>query len=186
MALILPTWAAGSRVRASDLALINTALTSLVATKVVKAADQAYAVSNITLQNDMHLLVAGAANTLYSFELNFSYKESAGQGVDCKVAFTQPASCTLNGTVQGAHQNWNGTPGTNLEAEWAAFQEETGTTTSTRIFGTTTTVFGVKIAGTWQVGATPGNLRLQAAQGASSAATLTIMKGSSLIIRPMP
>jgi len=186
MALTLPTFASGSRVRASALTQITAALTSLVATKVVKAADQAYAASSIVLQNDTHLLVAGLANTLYEFELNVMYKESAGQAVDCKMAFTQPAGCTLNGPVQGAHQNWNGTPGTNLEIEWAGFQNETNTTTSTRTFGTTTTIFGFKVSGTWQVGATPGTLRLQAAQGTSSAAILTIMAGSSLIIKPMP
>jgi hypothetical protein len=186
MSLTLPTFASGSRVRASALTQITAALNALTPIKVIKAADQAYAVSSIVLQNDTHLLVAGAANTIYEFELNMIYQESAGQGVDCKIAFTQPASCRLDAQVTGAHANWNGTPGTNLEAEWAAFQNETATTTSTRTFGTTTLPFGVKVSGTWQVGATAGNLRLQASQGTSSVNTLTIKAGSSLILRPMP
>lgn len=186
MSLTLPTFASGSRVRASALTQITAAISALVATKVVKAADQPYAINSTVLQNDTHLLVAGLVNTLYEFELNMIYKESAGQGVDCKIAFTQPASCRIDAQVTGAHANWNGTPGTNLEAEWGAFNAETGTTTSTRTFGTTVSPFGVKVSGTWQVGATPGNLRLQASQGTSSANTLTILAGSSLIIKPMP
>lgn len=186
MSLSLPTFASGSRVRASDLALITAAINALVPVKIIKPSDQNYAVSSTTLQNDTHLLVAGVANTIYEFEFNLIYKESAAQAVDCKVAFTQPASCRLDAVVTAAHIQWPAPSAGNLEAEWAAWQGETGSPTSTRSFGTNTVGFGARVTGTWQVGATAGNLRLQAAQNTSSANTLTIMSGSSLIIRAMP
>jgi hypothetical protein len=187
MSLTLPTFASGSRIRASELALITAALNALTPIKVIKSADQNYATSSTVLQNDTHLFVVGQANTTYEFDLYVAYVESTGTGVDMKIALTQPSGCRFDAGVTGPNVNWTSSPTANLEAEWSAWVNETGTTTSTRPFGTVNGVpFSMEAHGTWQVGATGGTLRVQASQNTSSANTLTIKSGSSLIITPTP
>jgi hypothetical protein len=186
MALTLPTFASGTRVRASALTQIVAALNALTPLSKIKGADQAATSNSTTPADDNHLFVALAANTTYEFDCEILYVDSAGSSVDLKIQFTKPSGSSLSATLEGAHVNWNASASA-VEIEFASWTNETGTTTSTKAFGSATTVFGIKIQGTIQVGATPGNLRLQFSQNTASAVNnVTVKYGSSLVARVLP
>jgi hypothetical protein len=138
-----------------------------------------------TLQNDNELTVSGRANTNYSIIFGLLYTEAAGTGIDIKCAWTQPSGCTLNLANAGPNLAWTGAAAA-AEAEWSAWQNQTGTTTGTISFGSTNAAaLSVLSLGSWKVGATAGSLQFQWAQQNSSASNLTVKAGSVLIITPV-
>lgn len=189
MALTLPTFASGSRVRASALTQITAALTALSPLQAWKSADETInnAGTGATLHNDIHLALPYAANTNYKLNVDMIYLESAGTSVDMKVAFTFGSNCRLDLAAQGPHVNWTSLFGSNLEAEWNAWVAETSSPTSTHTFGTVNGVsFSMVGDGTFRTGASSGTLRVQWAQGIASANTLTVKAGSSLTLQQVP
>lgn len=155
--------------------------------KVVKPSDESVssASTGTTLQDDNHLSLTGVANTLYAVRLCALVIEGSSTVTDIKMAWTQPSGCTLNLAGVAPHIDYNASAAA-LETEWAAWQNETGTTTSTKQFGTSTTVFSYVFSGTWEVGSTGGPLQLQWAQRVANAANLTMKQGSSLVLTPLP
>lgn len=138
-----------------------------------------------TLQNDNELLAAVTANTNYKVDLHLFAVEAAGTGIDMKAAWTFPSGCLLDLAVVAPQAGWQNPIGTNLEAEWAAWQGVTTSPTASITFGTTNAAtFSYHVRGTLRVG-TAGTLQLQWAQANSNAANLTVRSGSSLILTPL-
>lgn len=169
------TFLAGSKLRASD-------LNKILPVQKRKAAPESVA-SNTTLHNDNTLFVALAANTTYKVDLAVLF-EAANQTTDIKVAWTFPASCTLDLAVAGPHANWTGPAA--LEVEWSGWQNVTTSPSGVVVFGSASAVnFGIHARGTIVVGANTGNLQLQWAQNTSDPGNLTVKSGSSLILTPI-
>jgi hypothetical protein len=175
----------------SDMQNLATDLDTYIANKikprwVVKPSDESLA-SNTTAQDDDHLLVAVLASTTYEVQAEIFFTEAAGTSSDFKVQWTFPAGCRLDLGVSGPHESWVPGAGAALEAEWAAWSNETASPSSSKKFGTSNVaVFTLRCHGTLQVGVTAGTFRLQWAQGTSNASATTVKGGSSLILRPLP
>lgn len=186
MSLTLPAFNAGSRIRASDLVLLTTALTTLTPIKAWKTTSENSGTSTTTMQNDDELFVAYAANTNYELDLVLMYSESVAQGVDLSVGYTFGANCRLDYDSSGPHASWSGAAGA-LEAEWACVRNQTTSPSSSIKYGTTTTGFSVQHHGSLRTGATPGTLQLQWAPGNSvSPAIVTVLSGSMLQLTAQP
>lgn len=139
-----------------------------------------------TLHSDSELFVTLSPNITYGLIFAPVIKEAAGVGIDIKMAWTQPSGCsfTLGGITP--HANWNATAA-NVEVEFAAWQNETGTTTSTLTKGTNNTPpFSYLFMGSTTVNSAGGTLQFQWAQQNASASNLTVCAGSLLIAWPLP
>lgn len=152
---------------------------------VVKQADESV-ISSTTLQNDNELLVTLAANTTYRLDLALLATEATGTTADIKLAWTMPSGCRLDAAAIGPHVSWTGS-GTVQEVEFASWQAETSSPTSSKSFGTVNASinFGYHVRGIVANGSTAGTLQLQWAQVASVAENVTVRAGSSLILTPI-
>lgn len=139
-----------------------------------------------TLHNDAELFVTLAPNTTYGLIFACAAIEAAGVGIDIQMAWTQPSGCSFTLLGVGPHANWNATAA-NVEIEYAAWQNETGTTTSTHNYGSNNSpTFSYLFAGSTTVSSAGGILQFQWAQKNASASNLTVRSGSVLIAWPLP
>jgi len=138
-----------------------------------------------TLQNDDALFVTVSANTNYKVDLALLVVDGAGTGIDMKAAWTMPSSCKFDAAVTAPHANWVSPAGAANEVEWAGWQNETSTTTSTKNWGTNNISFSYHVRGLLRVGANSGTFQFQWAQGNSSASNLTVKSGSLLTLTPL-
>lgn len=189
MALTLPTFTAGQKIRASTLQQLSDALNILQPVYAIKGADES--VNNLgsgtTLQNDDALSLALVANTNYWLDLELIYGEAAGTGIDLKTAWTFPAGCRLDLAVVAPHNAWVAAAGGALEVEWGAWQAVTASPSSTITFGTTNAAkFSAHVRGVVANGANAGSLQLQWAQGVGSASNVTVYRGSCLKLQRLP
>jgi hypothetical protein len=164
------------------------ALNALLPIGVMKQTneDVSSATTGTTLQDDNELQVTVAANSVYWVDVMVEYAEAAGTGVDIKIAWTQPSGCTLNLGVVGPHANWTSSPTANLEVEWNAWRNETGSPTNFRNFGSINGIqFSLHFRGTLQVGNTGGKFGMQWAQVNLSATLLTVYAGSAMQLQPI-
>jgi hypothetical protein len=154
---------------------------------LIKQADENYnngTGTGTTLHGDTELNVPILASTNYHVNAHILVIEAAGTGIDLKVAWTQPAGCILDLAVVAPHTAWNASAAA-LEAEWAAWQAETGTTSASKSYGTTNSAsFSYHFRGVLRVGATGGFFRLWWAQVNASVSNLTVKAGSSLVVTP--
>lgn len=143
-------------------------------------------ISSTTLQNDNELFAAIAANTVYQLDLALLVTEATGTTADLKIAWTMPTGCRLDTANAGAHTAWNGSSGAQ-EVEWASWQGETSSPTSSRSFGTINAglIFGYHVHGRVTNGPNAGTLQLQWAQNLSVAENVTVKAGSSLLLTPI-
>jgi hypothetical protein len=126
------------------------------------------------------MLVAGAS---YWLDLAMLGTETTGKTADFKVGWTMPSGCRLDLAGAAPHISW--TDATQLETEWASWQNQTASPTSTLSWGTINggTVFGYHARGTVRNGANAGLLTVQWAQNASVAENVTVKAGSALMLR---
>lgn len=163
--------------------LTATALSGAFATGLIKQADESVN-NSTTLQGDDELNVPVVASTNYKVDAHILAADALGTSMDLKVAWTQPTGCVLDLAVVGPHTSWNASAG-NLEVEWSGWQNETGSLTASRSFGSTNSaVFSYHFRGTLRVGTTAGFLRLQWAQNTATVGNLTVKAGSSLVLTP--
>lgn len=164
-------------------------LEQLVGKLVRKGADESVSSgsSGTTMQDDNELFVTVAANTTYAVSVTVLAIEAGGIGVtDIKIAWTMPAGCTLDLAVTAPHIDYNASAG-NVEIEWAGWQNETSSPTSSKNFGTTNSAsFSYKFDGSLVVGSTGGTFRMQWAQRVGNAANLTVRAGSRMWLQPIP
>ena len=140
-----------------------------------KTADQNVGPSNTTLQNITGLVAAvpGTAGAVFPFRATIFY--DASTAADIKFAFTIPAGATIK---------W-GTIGIATGAATSSFDGTFGVTTGG---GSSIALGGIGVGsplnavlhGEVVMGATAGNLQLQAAQQASDATATTVQTGSRL------
>lgn len=139
-----------------------------------------------TLHNDAELFVTLSPNTTYGLLFVPIVNEALGTAIDIQMAWTLPAGCAFTMGFIGAHQSYNSTAA-NVEVEFASWQNETGTTTSTITHGTTNAAkFGNIGVGSVTVTSAGGVLQFQWAQKNASASNLTVYSGSLLIAWPLP
>lgn len=137
-----------------------------------------------TLHNDAELYLDLDANITYSLKFVCMAIEAAGVGIDIKMAWTQPALCTFDMAGVAPHANWNATAA-NVEVEFRAWYNETGTTTATNTYGSNNSpTFSYVFEGSIVMGPSAGRLQFQWAQQNASASNLTIRSGSSLLAVP--
>jgi hypothetical protein len=143
--------------------------------------------SGTTLQDDNELFETVVANTTYAVTVTVLAIEAGGIGVtDLKIAWTMPTGCTLDLAVTAPHIDWNAAAGA-VEIEWAGWQNETSSPTSSKNFGTTNSAsFSYKFDGSLQVGSTGGTFRMQWAQRVANPANLTVRAGSRMWLQPIP
>lgn len=168
------------KLRASD-------LNAILAKGKTKTSDESVnsGSTGTTLHDDNTLFVAVSANVTYQVTVDLLASEAAGTGIDIKMAWTFPTGAILDLAVTAVHEAWVATAGSALEAEWAGWQNETSSPSSTKTFGTFTTVFSYRFGGRLRVGSTAGTLQLQWAQKNSSASNLTMESGSSITLLPV-
>lgn len=167
--------------------LTAAALNNALPTGWIKQADETVnsGGSGTTLHGDLELNWPVLASTNYNVNAQIIVLDASGGTAKFKAAWTQPAGCILDLPLTAPHQNWNAAAGANLETEWAAWQNETGVLTSSKVFGTTSSAaFSYHFRGTLRVGGTAGFLRLSWAQNTANVANLTVKAGSSLILTP--
>lgn len=143
--------------------------TRAVHTTTRVAADQILTPSNTTLQNvtNMVATLPGTAGAIFQFEARVFY--DASTAADIKFAFTIPAAATMRWGVSA-----NGTAGTN-----PTYGTATASATAIPVGGLgVATVLLAVIYGEVTMGATGGNLQLQAAQNTSDASVTTIFTRS--------
>lgn len=137
--------------------------------------DQLLTISNTTLQNLTNLVVTLPANgSIVAFRAVLFYDTSTT--ADLKVAFTIPAGTTMKWAFsQGPATGLAGTTGDGL------FGVQTGSGTALAIGGAGVgTPLMACIEGELTVGATPGDLQMQAAQNTSDATQSTIQTRSRI------
>jgi len=149
----------------------------------VKAADE-NVISSTTLQNDDELFISVDANITYAIDARIIVIEASGNAIDWKCAWTYPSGALFDMAVVAPHTAWNASAA-NVEIEWAAWQNETSSPSSSKNFGTATTAFSYHFRGVLRVGATAGTFQLQWAQANSTAANVTVKSGSSLTLTPL-
>jgi hypothetical protein len=175
------TYAAGDKPTAAQ-------LNAMIARWAIKSGDESVnsGSTGTTLQNDDTLVVSVDANTTYKVDLHVLATQGGAGTVDLKVAWTFPTGCTLDLVVVGPHSAWPPAVATDLEVEWATWQNVTSSPSGTISFGTVNgTTFSYHARGTLRVGSTAGSLQLQWAQNSSSATNLTLKSGSSLVLTPL-
>ncbi|WP_433078840.1 hypothetical protein ACQP1P_38500 [Dactylosporangium sp. CA-052675] len=151
---------------------------------LIKQADESVN-NSTTVQGDDELNVPVAANTTYKIDAHILATDGTGTSMDLKVAWTQPSGSILSLAVVGPHTAWNASSGA-LEVEWNGWQNDTGTLTATRSFGSSNSgTFSYHFRGTISVGSTAGFFRLQWAQNTATVGNLTVKAGSSLILTPI-
>lgn len=138
-----------------------------------------------TLQDDNELFVTLQAGNKYALSIAVLAIETAGTGIDIKMAWTQPSGATLDLATVAPHTAWNASSAA-LETEWASWSGETGSPTSSINFGTTNSAkFGYHFEGSISLGSNSGQLRLQWAQVNLSASDLTVKAGSRIWAQPI-
>lgn len=175
------TYAAGDKPTAAQ-------LNAMLPRWAIKTADESVnsGSTGTTLQNDDTLLVAVDANATYKVDLHLLASQAAAGAIDLKTAWTFPTGCTLDLIVVAPHTAWPPAVATDLETEWATWQNVTSSPSGTISFGTVNgTVFSYHVRGTIRVGSTAGNLQFQWAQNTSSASNVTVKSGSSLVLSPL-
>lgn len=133
------------------------------------AADQILTASNTTLQNvtNMVATLPATAGAIFQFEARVFY--DASTTADIKFAFTIPAAATMRWGVSAF-----GTAGTN-----PTYGTATASATAVPVGGLgVATVLLALITGEVTMGATGGNLQLQAAQNTSDPSVTTIFTRS--------
>lgn len=165
-------------------------LNDLLRTPTVKAFDENWNSGSggggTTLHADSELSVPVVANKRYWVEAVIFATEAAGTGIDIKMAWTMPQFATLNLGVTAPHTSWTGIA-TAVEVEWAAWQNETSSPTSSKNFGTTNAAtFSYTFRGTLQTVSAGGSFGFQWAQANASASNLTVRAGSSILLTPLP
>lgn len=173
--MALPFYAL-QKLRASD-------LLKMLSRSKVKITDEPLT-STTTLQDDDELFVSVDANVTYAVDVKLLALEASGNGADIKFAWTFPTGCILDLPVVGAHESWVASAGAALETEWAGWQNETASPTSSKTFGTHTTAFSYHMRGTLRVGSAAGTFRLQWAPKNNVVSTVTLKSGSSIELRP--
>jgi hypothetical protein len=144
------------------------------------------ATTGATLQDDNELFLTVSAGVTYSLEFAVLANQASGTGIGIDIAWTMPSLCVLDLAVAGPHLAWTSSPA-QLEAEWAAWQNETSSPTSKRSFGTTSSaVFSYHFRGSLLVGVNGGDFRMQWAQHTANATNVTVKKGSRLWAQPVP
>jgi len=187
MPLSLPTFPAGGKVRASQLAQLVAALNTLTPLSAIKPTDENRSTANTgaTLTDDPALVLPLAANITYWLDLAGEYTEAIGNTIDMKHGWTFPAGCRLDLANVGPHQGW--TNAAALETEWAASNAVTTSPYAGPTYGTANGVnFSLHIRGVIRNGANAGNLRFQWAQGTANAANLTLRAGTTLTLTQLP
>lgn len=143
-----------------------------------KTADE-QVTSSTTLQDDNHLTLSVAANSVYTFELMLMASTAASDITgDIKVGFTFPSAATCHFTGQGPHNSdLSGGSSSSANGEWIA--RPSATSGSTTIpYGMSGVALGIIIKGLLITGANAGSLTLQWAQNTSDSDTLTMLSGS--------
>jgi len=182
----LPSFTVGRKVRASELAALVTEFETRRVRSVIKTSDETVtsAGTGATLHNDTQLFHAVAANTNYKIDLTAIMATNTGFGVDIKAAWTMPSGCTFDAVVVAPHLDYAASAAAQ-EVEFAAWQAETGTTTSTKTWGAVPGNFSYHVRGLLRVGANAGTFQLQWAQNTSSANQLSMKSGSMLTLTPL-
>jgi len=146
---------------------------------VRKTADEI--VNNSTsLQNDDHLVLAVAADSVYIVEAFLIYR--ANVSADFKLAFTWPASATMSFGSIGGDLDAGG--GDNNTVKLQARQRATsGSTTLTYASIGTGSETSLRVTGLLITGATAGNLQLKWAQNTAHASDAILMEDSWLSLR---
>lgn len=157
-----PTWSAGQRVTAAQLA-------AMLPTVVVKAADEAVT-SSTTLQDDNHLILALEANATYTVEGVLFYDGQFNAG-NLKLTWSLPSGATFLWGVSA--------PATGGAAAFASQAVTTGNL-SVGTYGTGGSKTTCRISATVVTSGTAGSMTLRWAQDASHATATTIYAKSWL------
>lgn len=138
-----------------------------------KTADETIS-SSTTLQNDDHLFVSVAANTVYDVTLEM--RELSQPGDDFKLGFTMPASATFTGALRGPATSATGFSGAETQSI-----EFTGGPLA--IGGVAGVNLPISVRGLLITAGTAGTLQIQWAQNSSSASGTTVKANSYLLLR---
>jgi hypothetical protein len=161
--------AAGAKLRASVLAALITEVRPVFARK---PADEQ--ITNNTLQNDDHLALAVAANTVYALS-GWLVVNSTSEAPDFKVAFTFPTDAVISYSARGLIASASGTTAAAIET--VAKMDQTSPSASIAS-GVVNDTHSIRIDGLLVVGSTAGTLQLQWAQANTNATATTVKKNS--------
>lgn len=146
-------------------------------TYIMKTADETVT-NSTTLQNDDHFAFSVDANSTYYFELNL-YADANAVGVDLKVAWTLPASATVDwGVMTDDRANLP-----SAEAQSATVGSDALGTGTIEPIDVLTTQTIVTLKGWLTIAGTSGTAQLQWAQSSNPGGTtenITLRKGSRL------
>ena len=166
---------AGAKVRGSTLSALFSERTPIYA---FLSTNQPYT-SNNTPADVTDLVAALSANATYDFMFHLFASSAANAAGDVQYRFTFPALAAVDVGSVGPHNSL--ASGTNADIEAFAATNDSSSPTASFPFGTSTSVTGSHLHVRIVVGATAGNLQLQASQFASNINTTTLLANSYLV-----